>query len=147
MSEPNITAAILLPDGRVLRELPDGTFRLLEDHTDWGRLAAMTEDDVESGARSDPDNPPMTDDELRRLRREPDPRLIREHLRMTREEFARAFDLPVRDIADWEDEARMVDPVAQTYLRVIERAPDAVIAALDADSPTRAPREAKSSAA
>jgi hypothetical protein len=34
--------------------------------TDWERLRTMTEEEIEANARSDPDNPPWTDDELAR---------------------------------------------------------------------------------
>ncbi len=33
--------------------------------TDWDRLRAMTEEEIDRGAESDPDNPPWTDEELR----------------------------------------------------------------------------------
>jgi uncharacterized protein (DUF4415 family) len=38
-------------------EVPEGA-------TDWARLAAMTEEEIEAGALSDPDNPPLTDAQL-----------------------------------------------------------------------------------
>ena len=39
--------------------------------TDWKRLEAMTEEDIEAAAMSDPDNLPLTDDELAKLVRVP----------------------------------------------------------------------------
>ena len=41
-------------------ELPEG-------RTDWERLRNMTEEEIEANALSDPDNPPMTEEELARL--------------------------------------------------------------------------------
>jgi uncharacterized protein (DUF4415 family) len=38
------------------------------DRTDWERVRAMTEKEVEAGAASDPDNPPWTEDDFRRAR-------------------------------------------------------------------------------
>lgn len=35
-----------------------------EDLTDWARLDAMTEEEIEANALSDPDNPPLTDEQL-----------------------------------------------------------------------------------
>lgn len=35
---------------------------------EWARLDAMTEEEIEANALSDPDNPPLTDEELARLR-------------------------------------------------------------------------------
>jgi hypothetical protein len=34
--------------------------------TDWQRLRAMSDEEVEANAASDPDNPPLTDDQLAR---------------------------------------------------------------------------------
>jgi hypothetical protein len=39
------------------------------DAVDWPKLDAMTGEQIEAAARSDPDNPPLTEDELARLRR------------------------------------------------------------------------------
>ncbi|MGI8508932.1 MAG: BrnA antitoxin family protein [Gemmatimonadaceae bacterium] len=35
-----------------------------EDLTDWARVDAMTEEEVYANALSDPDNPPLTDEQL-----------------------------------------------------------------------------------
>ena len=43
----NLTRAIVTTDGRVLIELPDGTYRLAESQTDWARQDAMSEAEVE----------------------------------------------------------------------------------------------------
>jgi putative transcriptional regulator len=51
-------------DGTVVQVLPDGTTRPLTEKTDWKRLRAMTPEEVEAAARSDPDNPPLTDANL-----------------------------------------------------------------------------------
>jgi len=38
-----------------------------EGRTDWARLHAMTEEEIERNALEDPDNPPLTSDELARM--------------------------------------------------------------------------------
>src|SRR5262245_6052836 len=53
MTSANITRAIATTDGRVLIEQPDGTYRLAESQTDWARLDAMTEAEVEQLAAED----------------------------------------------------------------------------------------------
>ena len=53
MSGAHITKAITTTDGRVLIEQPDGTYRPAESQTDWGRLEAMTEEEVERLAAED----------------------------------------------------------------------------------------------
>jgi hypothetical protein len=35
---------------------------------DWAKLDAMTDEEIEAAARSDPDNPPLTDEQLARMR-------------------------------------------------------------------------------
>jgi hypothetical protein len=53
MTSENITRAITTTDGRVLVEQPDGTYRLAESQTDWARLEAMREAEVERLAAED----------------------------------------------------------------------------------------------
>src|SRR5712691_6306444 len=53
MSGAHITKAITTTDGRVLIEQPDGTYRPAASQTDWGRLDAMTEEEVERLAAED----------------------------------------------------------------------------------------------
>ena len=35
---------------------------------DWAKIDAMTDEEVEAAVRSDPDNPPLSDEELAQLR-------------------------------------------------------------------------------
>lgn len=49
----HITKAITTTDGRVLIEQPDGTYRRAESQTDWARLGAMTDEEVERLASED----------------------------------------------------------------------------------------------
>ena len=53
MSGVQIIKAITTTDGRVLIEQPDGTYRPTEGQTDWARLEAMTDDEVERLAAED----------------------------------------------------------------------------------------------
>ena len=53
MTGENLTRAIVTTDGRVLIELPDGTYRLAESQTDWARQDAMSEAEVERLAAED----------------------------------------------------------------------------------------------
>jgi uncharacterized protein (DUF4415 family) len=56
--------AVLTSDGRVLIEQPDGSFRAAAARTDWQRVNAMTEEEIERNAAEemaelgiDPDGP------------------------------------------------------------------------------------------
>jgi putative transcriptional regulator len=53
--------AKLLPDGSLVQVFPDGTTRPLSDKTDWARLDAMTDEEVDAAALADPDAQPLTE--------------------------------------------------------------------------------------
>ena len=123
MNESNIINVTRLPDGTVVQEMPDGKTR-------WARVEAMTEEEIEANALADPDNPPMTPEELARIRSVPNARRIRERLQLTQEEFSFRFGVPLGTLRDWEQGASFPDSAARTLLRVIDNEPDAVIRAL-----------------
>lgn len=130
MSEGNTIQASRLDDGTFVQELDDGTFRRIESRTDWKRLAAMTEEEIEANALADEDNPPMTDEELARMQPALSPREVRRRLHLTQEQFSVLFHLPIGTIRDWEQGKKAPDSAARTLLRVIDRNPEAVIQAL-----------------
>lgn len=109
--------------------------------TDWAYLAAMTGEEAHQNALDDPDNPPLTAEQLARFRRVPNPRQIREALGLTQHEFAKQFEISLDNIRDWENGVRRPDSTARTYLRVIQQNPDAVREALAQtyDKPTPEP--------
>jgi putative transcriptional regulator len=90
----------------------------------------MTEEEIEANARSDPDNPPLTPEELARMRPVPHPGRIRARLKLTQEEFAARFEIPLGTLRDWEQGVSNPDSAARTLLRVIDKDPEAVAAAL-----------------
>jgi putative transcriptional regulator len=57
-------------------------------------------------------------------------REIREGLRLSQSDFARVFGLTLRSLQEWEQARRLPDAAVLTYLRVIERNPEAVQSAL-----------------
>jgi len=118
------------PDGKFVQIMPDGSTRPIYGRTDWARLDAMTEEEIEANALSDPDNPPISDEELARFRRVPNPREIRKRLNLTQEEFAERFHLRLGTIRDWEQGKKQPDSAARVLLWVIEMNPEAVDQAL-----------------
>jgi putative transcriptional regulator len=56
---------------------------------------------------------------------------LRKRLGLSQAELARQFTLNLRTLRDWEQGRREPEDVARAYLRVIERNPDAVRAALE----------------
>jgi len=131
MSEKNTITVERLSDGRVVQVMPDGSKRLLQNKTDWAQLRAMTESEIEVAAVADLDNPPLSDEDLKKFRRVPDLKKIRQKLHMTQEQFAMKFHVPLGTLRDWEQGAKYPDTATRSYLRVIEKAPDIVMQALD----------------
>ena len=57
MSEQQTTRALVTSDGRLLIEQPDGSFRLAESETDWARVDAMSDEELDAAIASDADDP------------------------------------------------------------------------------------------
>jgi putative transcriptional regulator len=98
--------------------------------TDWRAFDAMTEGERHAAALSDPDAPPATEAQRARARRMPNVRSLRERMKLTQEEFAKRFGLPLGTVRDWEQGAHRPDRAAQVLLKVIATNPDAVVRAL-----------------
>ncbi|MGI8962914.1 MAG: helix-turn-helix domain-containing protein [Thermomicrobiales bacterium] len=130
MSDENMIRVEKGLDGKFVQIMPVGSTRPSHGRTDWARLDAMTEEEIEANALSDPDNPPISDEELARFRRVPNPREIRKRLNLTQEEFAERFHLRLGTIRDWEQGKKQPDSAARVLLWVIETNPGAVDQAL-----------------
>jgi len=55
---------------------------------------------------------------------------LRRRLHMTQEEFAQRFGIPLASLKNWEQQHRLPGGAIQSYLRVIEKNPKAVLQAL-----------------
>jgi putative transcriptional regulator len=97
---------------------------------DWGALDAMTEVERGAAALADPDARPMTDKEWAAAPRVPQVSIIRRALKLSQEEFAASFHIPIGTIRDWEQGRKEPDAAARAYLRVVAREPDTVRRAL-----------------
>ena len=76
-------------------------------------------------------NPPLTEEELARMRRLPNPKRIREHLGLSRFELAFALEQSVETVQNWEDSFPWISSPVQTLLRLIGQDPQGVKAALE----------------
>jgi putative transcriptional regulator len=94
------------------------------------RLATITEEEIHAAARADPDNPPLTEEELAQFERVPNIKGIRKRLRLTQQQFAEMFGLSLSVVRDWEQGRFIPDQAARTLLKVIDRNPEAVKQAL-----------------
>jgi putative transcriptional regulator len=107
-------------DGRYVEALPDGSTRPLKTGTsDWARLDAMTDEEIEAAARADPDNQPSTPEQLKRARRISPAKHLRWKLGLSQAEFARRFRIPLGTLRDWEQHRAEPDQAARAYLKVI----------------------------
>lgn len=59
-----------------------------------------------------------------------DVKIIRERLRLSQAEFAMRFGFSLSNVKNWEQRRRFPDGSARVFLKVIERAPEAVERAL-----------------
>lgn len=80
---------------------------------------------------NDKENKPLTDADLKRMKRTPQAKIIRRALNLSQEEFAARFQIAIGTLRDWEQNRVEPDGAAKAYLKVIAREPDAVRRALD----------------
>ena len=91
---------------------------------DWKRLDAKTDEEITAAALTDPDNPPLTDEQLANFRRPHLSRMIRQKLRMGRESFSETYGIPMDTLRAWERHEAEPSPAETAYLRLIEREPE-----------------------
>lgn len=99
---------------------------------DWSRFDAMTEAEKHAAALSDPDARPLTDEDMKRMKRTPRAKIIRRALGLSQEDFAARYHIPLGTLRDWEQGRAEPDQAARAYLTVIAREPDIVRKALRA---------------
>ena len=97
---------------------------------DWSRFDAMTEAERHAAALSDPDAKPLTPGDFKRMKRTPQVKIIRRALKLSQEDFAARFHIPIGTLRDWEQGRKDPDAAARAYLIVIGRNPEAVRQAL-----------------
>lgn len=97
---------------------------------DWSRFDAMSADERHAAAIAGPDAKPMTDAEWANMPRVPRVKIIRRALKLSQEDFAAHFHIPIGTLRDWEQGRKEPDAAAKAYLRVIAQAPNTVRKAL-----------------
>jgi putative transcriptional regulator len=100
--------------------------------TDWSRFDAMSDAQRHQAALNDPDARPLTDEDLARMKRTPQAKIIRRALGLSQEDFAARYHIPIGTLRDWEQGRVEPDQAARAYLTVIARKPDVVRDALAA---------------
>ncbi len=109
----------------------------LKSKTNWDKVKSLTEKQIIAAAKSDPDAKPLTRAQLKKFKRvhppkEIDVKAIREKLHVSQKEFASYFGVSVRTIQEWEQHRRTPTTIARNFLKVIDKAPKAVLKALAA---------------
>jgi putative transcriptional regulator len=87
------------------------------------RLDAMTPQEIEQNAVDDPDNPPLTDEELARGRAARFIRQARENTGLSQAKFAERYRINKRRLQDLEQGRAMPDSAFLAYIAVIRRDP------------------------
>ncbi len=90
----------------------------------------ITEAEIEADAAADKENPPWTEAEMAQARLAPRVRVVRRALRLTQEEFAARYMIPVQTLRAWEQGVSAPDAAGRAYIRAIIGDADGVARAL-----------------
>ena len=112
------TTVRMRSDGRLLRVLPDGRTEDL--------AGGFVDDRLPYEAVVDPDNPPLSLEQLNKAKRVPRVKTLRRALQLTQEEFAQRYYIPVGTLRDWEQRRSEPDAPARAYLKVIASDPEGI---------------------
>ena len=96
------------------------------------RLDAMTDAEITAAAESDPDNPPLTDEELYRIQVVRLAKQVRGATGLSQAQFAEHYRINLARLRDLEQGRFNPDSTLVAYLTVIGREPEAVDRALAA---------------
>ena len=121
-----MTKARIKKDGSVVEVLQDGSERSLSPRIDLGRIDATTEDEIEAQAAQD--------DEEAKRDAAAYARRVRQRTGLSQAMFAKRIGVPVDSVRNWEQGKRFPRGPARALLRVIDRAPDTALVALDPGS-------------
>lgn len=121
-----MTKARLKADRSVVEILPDGSERAITPRTDWSRVDATTEEDI--AAQIAEDEAEAMRDAAAYARR------VRRKVGLSQVAFARRIGVPVDTVRNWEQGKRAPQGPARALLRIIDRAPEVALSALDPDA-------------
>ncbi|MEM8993939.1 MAG: helix-turn-helix domain-containing protein [Acidobacteriota bacterium] len=133
MKKKRITRVSLDDDGEVTEIRARGAREVVAGQTEWRRVAARSDEEIERAAREDPDAPPLTLRQLSRASKVPeqvDVKAIRLKHNMSQAAFAARYGLALDALRDWEQGRRPPNRYARILLAVIDKEPRAVVRAL-----------------
>jgi putative transcriptional regulator len=96
------------------------------------RLDALTDEQIIAAAESDPDNPPLTDEQLALMGRVKHIQRARRASGLTQEAFARTYHISLGRLRDLEQGRTEPDSALKAYLTLIRYDPEGVRRQLEA---------------
>lgn len=118
-----MTKARLQNDGTVVEIHRDGSERPMAPRVDWSRVDATTEEEI--AAQIVQDDAEAMHDAAAYARR------VRRKVGLSQVVFARRIGVPVDTVRNWEQGRRAPQGPARALLRIIDRAPEVALHALD----------------
>jgi putative transcriptional regulator len=116
----------LKADQTVVEILPDGSERVITPRTDWSRVDATTEEEI--AAQIAQDEAEAMRDAAAYARR------VRRRVGLSQVAFAKRIGVSVDTVRNWEQGKRAPQGPARALLRIIDRAPEVALSALDPDA-------------
>jgi putative transcriptional regulator len=98
----------------------------LPSDTDWEYVNSLTDEQIAAAVADDPDAAPINFFEKSGVTPIVNVFELRRRLNMTQEAFATAYGIPLGTLRDWEQRRKLPDATARTYLKLIERDPQAI---------------------
>jgi putative transcriptional regulator len=92
-------------------------FQLLEQER--GRLKSVSDAEAETQASTDPDNPPLREEQLNRMALAREVRLVREKTGLSQPQFAARFHIGLARLRDFEQARSEPDFIVRVFLRMI----------------------------
>jgi putative transcriptional regulator len=87
------------------------------------RLKGVSDAEAEARALADVDNPPLSDQQLRRMALAREVRLVREKTGLSQPQFAARFHIGLARLRDFEQARSEPDFVVRVFLRMIQEDP------------------------
>jgi putative transcriptional regulator len=107
----------ILPDGRMQQHSGDGNWAYVENPP----LGPTPPDFVPA---YDPENPPLTSEQLKRMKRVVFAKHLRFKFGLTQEQFSERYNIPIGTLRDWEQHRSEPDAPAKALLKLIAADPE-----------------------
>jgi putative transcriptional regulator len=105
-------------DGKYMQKTEDGWIEMPKPE--------LSANFPEGEPEYDAENPPLTQEQLKRMRRRSPAKIVRWNLGLSQQEFADLYQIPVGTLRDWEQHRTEPDATAKAYLKVIAADPELV---------------------